>query len=56
MTLVFLALAILSFIGAGAIIGWVRGGEEHVTMAVVFMVVALGFLGLLMTGLFLDSL
>lgn len=56
MTLVYLAIAILSLIGAGAIIQWVRRGEEHVTMAVVFMVLALGFLGLLMLGLMIDSL
>lgn len=56
MTLVYLAIAILSLIGAGAIIRWVRRGEEHVTMAVVFMVLALGFLGLLMLGLFVDSI
>lgn len=56
MTLIYLALAILSFVGAGAIIQWVRRGEEHVTMAVVFMVLTLGFVGLLMAGLFFDSL
>lgn len=55
MTLIYLAIAILSFVGAGAIIAWVRRGEEHVTMAVVFMVLALGFLGLLMAGLAVDS-
>ncbi len=56
MTLVYLAIGILSLIGAGAIIQWVRRGEEHVTMAVVFMVLALGFLGLLMLGLFVGSI
>ena len=56
MTLIFLAIGILSFIGAGAIIQWTRRGDEHVTMAVVFMVLTLGFVGLLMLGLALDSL
>jgi hypothetical protein len=55
-TLIYLALAILSFAGAGAIITWVRRGEEHVTFGVVAFVLALGFMGLLFTGIALDSL
>lgn len=56
MTLIYLALAILSFIGAGAIIAWVRRGEEHVTFGVVMFVLALGFMGLLFAGIALSTL
>ena len=48
MALIWYGLALLSLIGAGAIIYWVRKSEEHVTIGVVFMVLALGFMGLLM--------
>ncbi len=56
MSLLYLALAVLSFVGAGAIIAWVRRGEEHVTFGVVMFVLVLGFMGLLFAGLTLDSL
>ena len=55
MTLIYLALAILSFVGAGAIITWVRRGEEHVTVGVVMFVLVLGFMGLLFAGMTLAS-
>ena len=53
MAIIWYGLALLSLIGAGAIIYWIRRSEEHVTIGVVVMVLALGFLGLLMfaTGL-----
>jgi hypothetical protein len=56
MALIYLAIAVLALVGAGAIVVWVRRGEEHVTMAVVFMVIALGLLSLLMFGVAYNSL
>lgn len=54
--LFYLAIGILALVGAGAIIAWVRRGDEHVTFGVVLMVLALGFLGLTMLGWAFKSL
>jgi hypothetical protein len=53
--LIWYGLALLSLIGAGAIIYWVRRSEEHLTFGVVVLVLTLGFLGLLMFGVGLTS-
>jgi hypothetical protein len=48
MILIYLAIAVLSLIGAGAIIAWVRRGDEHLTFGVALMVLALAFVSLVM--------
>jgi drug/metabolite transporter superfamily protein YnfA len=56
MILIYLAIAILALVGAGAIIAWVRRGDEHLTFGVVLLVLALGFVSLAMFGWTLKSL
>ena len=55
MALIWYGLALLSLFGAGAIIYWVRRSDEHLTVGVVMMILALGFLGLLMFAVALTA-
>lgn len=48
MALIYYGLAIMSLIGAGAVLFWARKGEERMSLSMVAMALALGILGLLM--------
>ena len=54
MALIYYGIAILSIIGAGAIVYWIRKSDEGFTIGIVIMVAALVILGLsmLVLGLF----